>query len=330
MPGVSPIARATGPDVPPGWSFNPSDWLQRLPIIALAFVGLFVSRYLAAYQLGHTEMAWDPFFGRGTERIITSEVSQAWPVSDAGLGAVTYVLEILTGLLGDRRRWRTAPWVVILFGIMIVPLGAVSIFFIIIQPIVIGTWCTLCLVAAAAMLAQIPYSLDEMLASTQFLIERKRQGKSLLRVFLFGDTIDGDKAEWKDEFAAPARTVIREAFAGGGVSLPWTLAASMAIGVWLMCTRLIFGTDGAQADSDHLIGSLIITVSIAAVAEMARPLRFINALFGIALMGAPWILDGGSALADWAGVIAGLALIALSFRRGPVRSTYGSWDRYIV
>jgi uncharacterized membrane protein len=175
VPGVSPIARATGPDIPPGWSFNPSNWLQRLPIIALAFVGLFVSRYLAAYQLGHTDMAWDPFFDRGTERIITSEVSRAWPVSDAGLGAVTYVLEILTGLLGDRRRWRTLPWAVILFGIMIVPLGAVSIFFIIIQPIVIGTWCTLCLVAQATMLAQIPYSLDEMLASAQFLLARKRQ-----------------------------------------------------------------------------------------------------------------------------------------------------------
>jgi hypothetical protein len=98
-----------------------------------------------------------------------------------------------------------------------------------------------------------------------------------------------------------------------------------------MCTRLAFGTDGAQAASDHLIGSLVITVSIAAaVAEMARPLRLINALLGIALMGAPWMLEGGSPLADWAGVIAGLALIALSIRRGPVRNKYGSWDRYIV
>ena len=48
------------------------------------------------------------------------------------------------------------PWLVLLFGLMIVPLGVVSITFIVIQPILIGTWCTLCLIAAAAMLIQIP------------------------------------------------------------------------------------------------------------------------------------------------------------------------------
>lgn len=42
-----------GPVAPPGWSYNPSDWMQRGPIIALAFVGFFISRYLASYQLGH-------------------------------------------------------------------------------------------------------------------------------------------------------------------------------------------------------------------------------------------------------------------------------------
>src|SRR5688500_6720909 len=104
----------------------------------------------------------------------------------------------------------------------------------------------------------------------------------------------------------------------------------MALGVWLMCTRLIFGTEDAQAVSYHLLGSLIITISLSALAEMARPLRFINLLFGIALMGAPWMLDGGSPLADWAGVAAGFLLIALSIPRGPVRNRYGSWDRFVL
>ena len=36
------------------------------------------------------------FFGEGTARIITSHISEAWPVADAGLGAAVYVLEILT------------------------------------------------------------------------------------------------------------------------------------------------------------------------------------------------------------------------------------------
>ena len=329
LPGMGPMASRTGPDIPPGWDYSPSDWLQRLPIIALAFVGLYISRYLAAYQLGHTQQAWDPFFGEGTERIITSSVSEAWPVSDAGLGAVVYMLEILTGLLGGRNRWRTMPWLVLAFGVMIVPLGAVSIFFIVIQPIVIGTWCTLCLIAAAAMLLQIPYSFDELLATGQFLVARARKGKSLLRVFLFGDTAEGERMSPPREFAAPVRAVLREMLQGG-VGLPWTLVASTAIGAWLMCTRLIFGTSGAQADSDHLLGALIITVSISALAEVARPLRFVNIVLGVALMGAPWMLEGGSPLADWAGALAGAALIALSVPRGAVRSRYAGWNRFIV
>lgn len=328
LPGVAPIASLSGPDIPPGWSYSPSSWVQRLPIIALAFVGLLISRYLAASQLGHTAQAWDPFFGSGTERVIRSEVSAAWPISDAGLGAVTYMLEILTGLVGDSRRWRTMPWLVVVFGVMIVPLGAVSIFFIIIQPIVIGTWCTLCLIAAAAMLLQIPYSFDELVATGQFLVDRARRGKPVLRVFLFGDTTAGDRPVPRHEFARPAREVMRELFEGG-VTVPWSLAVSGAIGVWLMCTRIVFGTDGAQAASDHLLGSLVVTVSIAALAEVARPLRFLNAVLGVALIGAPWMLTGGTLLADWSGVLAGLALIALAVPRGPIRSRYGSWDRFV-
>lgn len=74
-----------------------------------------------------------------------------------------------------------------------------SLFFIIIRPIWIGTWCALCLVAAAAMLVQIPYSLDELVASTQFLLRRRRAGYSLLRVFLFGDTDEGNARDDPDE-----------------------------------------------------------------------------------------------------------------------------------
>lgn len=66
------------------------------------------------------------------------------------------MLEILTGIVGARRRWRTMPRLVLLFGLMIAPLGVVSITFIVIQPIVIGTWCSLCLIAAAAMLTKPP------------------------------------------------------------------------------------------------------------------------------------------------------------------------------
>ncbi|MGH8625926.1 MAG: dTDP-glucose 4,6-dehydratase, partial [Gammaproteobacteria bacterium] len=76
--------------------------------------------------------------------------------------------------------------------------------------------------------------------------------------------------------------------------------------------------------------ALVITVSIIALAEVARPVRFINALFGICLMGAPWMLEGGSPLADWAGVLAGLLLVVLSIPKGKVTHGYGGWSKYIV
>jgi nucleoside-diphosphate-sugar epimerase len=325
-PGISPAARTSGPDAPPGWDYSPSCWTNRIPIIALAFVGLFISRYLAAYQLGHIDAAWDPWFGDGSERIVTSSVSEAWPVADAGLGAAVYIIEIVTGIIGDKRRWRTMPWLVLLFGILIVPLGGVSVFFIIIQPIVIGTWCTLCLVGALAMLLQIPYSLDEILATLQFLKQRRRQGQPLGYLLLHGDTMEGGSADNTDNFAAPARVVMREMLLSG-ISVPWTLMLCTALGIALMCTRLLFDTSGLAAHNDHVVGALVVTCSIMAWGDVARPLRFINVGFGAWLLVAPSLFDGYTRLGGGAAVIAGLALIALAFPMGRIATHMGAWDR---
>lgn len=326
-PGVSPVARMTGPDTPPGWNANPSKMINRIPIIALALVGLFLSRYMAAFQLGHIDNVWDPFFGDGTARITTSKVSEVWPVSDAGLGATVYVLEIVTGIIGGERRWRTMPWIVLFFGILIVPLSAVSIFFIIIQPIVIGTWCTLCLIASSAMLLQIPYSFDEILATLQFMKDRRQKGKSLWHVLWHGDTMEDGNTDDSNNFDAPPMIVLRE-MVRSGILFRWTMVASVAIGIALMLTRLIFDTEGTAADSDHLIGSLVVTFSIMALSEVGLPLRFANILFGAWLIAAPWLLTGYSGLASAAEVIAGILLILLTLPLGPIRDHYGAWDRW--
>ena len=329
MPGMSMEGMMGAPDVPPGWAYTPSSWLQRMPIAVLAVVGLLISRYLTAYQLGHVDRAWDPFFGDGTMTIITSETSRAWPIADAGLGTVAYMMEFLMAVMGDKRRWRTMPWMVLAFFILVVPLGGVSIFFIIIQPIVIGTWCTLCLVAAAAMAVMIPYSLDEFVAMGQFMLASHRKGKPFWRTFWMGDAMEGGSEDTAKGFAGTAR----EMFAEGarGVTIPITLTLSIAIGIWLMFTRMTFGNSGAMANSDHLVGALVVTFAIIAWAEVARPVRFLNAVFGAWLIAAPWLLDGvGSTLAIWNGVVSGAALIALSIPRGPVRDFYAGWDRYIV
>lgn len=334
-PGVSAVASQTGPTIPPGWSYSPSSWFQRLPIILLAFIGFFISRYLCAYQLGHIEGVWEPFFAgslqdprNGTEEIITSSISKAWPVPDAGLGALVYALEILTGLIGSARRWRTMPWLVILFGVMIVPLGIVSIFFIIIQPILIGTWCTLCLIAAAAMLLQIPYSIDELVATGQFLYRRKKQGHSLLRVFFQGDTDEGKWEIIEDDFAQRPSKILKEMLEGG-MTLPWNLALCIPIGIWLMFTRLTLDAGTNMANADHLIGSLVLTVAITALAESARASRFFIIPLGAALLVTPFFYDTSIASLI-SSIFCGLLLIVFSLPRGAIHNRYGTWDRFII
>lgn len=332
-PGI--LARKPAPEVPPGWSFNPSAWTQRLPIILLAIVGLLFSRYLAAYQMGHLDSVWEPFFAgsvsdpqNGTEEIITSSVSEAWPVPDAALGAYTYMLEILTGIVGSRARWRTMPWLVLLFGLMIVPLGIVSIGFIIIQPIVIGTWSTLALIGAAAMLIQIPYSLDELAASLSFLNRRRKAGASLLRVILFGDGDEGSAmSEPHREFERRPGAILR-AMWGGAVALPWNLWLAGAIGLSFMFSRLTLGAEGSLANADHLLGALVVTVLAVAAAEVTRTARLLLVPLGLAIAATPFLFEATFAHIA-VSIVGGLAISTLAFRRGKINETYGSLDRLI-
>lgn len=334
MPGMSMAGMMGGPDVPPGWAYTPSSWLQRMPIGVLALIGFFISRILGAYQLGHIDTVWEPFFAgnrgmNGTEAIITSDASKAWPVADGALGDIVYMAELTMIWMGAKTRWRTMPWMVLALAFMILPLGGVSIYFIIIQPIVIGTWCTLCLIAALAMAVMIPYSLNEFVAMGQFMLGAHRKGKPFWRTFWTGDAMEGGSADTSKGLIGTTREQIGEATRG--VTYPWTLLLSIVLGVWLTFTRLSFDSAGAMANSDHLVGALVVTFSIMAFAEVGRAMRFINIPLGAWLIAAPWLLDGiASPLAVWNGVISGALLVGLAIPRGPVSNSYARWDRYVV
>jgi nucleoside-diphosphate-sugar epimerase/uncharacterized membrane protein len=335
QPGISRRALASSGDLPLGWTYSPSSYVQRIPIVALAFVGFFISRYLAAYQLGHVDSAWDPFFdgtagrGNGTETVITSAISRSFPIADAGFGAVAYALDILTGAIGDRRRWRTMPWLVLIFGLLIIPLGFVSVGFIIIQPPIIGALCTLCLAQAAVTIVLIPYSIDEVLATLQFLFQSRRAGRSFWATLLYG----GPALDEKQDRAADVGsfgTVVR-GFLSGGVTYPWTLVASVAIGIWLIAAPLLAISAPPLAWSDHIAGCLVITIAVTAMAEVARAARFLNIPIGLWLVASPLILPGADTAAIIGDIVAGLALILLSLPRGKLSGAhYGSWDRMIV
>jgi len=324
MPMAPGMSMEPGPDVPRGWSYNPSSWPQRAPIIALALVGFFLSRQMTAYQLGHIASITDPFFGLGTQRVLTSEVSRAFPIPDAGLGAVAYVIEFLMGFMGDKRRWRTMPWMVTFFGILVVPLGVVSITLIILQPLAVGDWCTPCLVAAAAMLVMIPFTLDEVVAMCQFLLQARREGQPFWRVFWLGGTL----RDARDAGSVRPDVVSAKAMAWG-VALPWNLLLSAGLGVWLMLTPSVLGSAAPAAHGNHVAGALIVTFAVMALADVGRAMRFVNIVFGAWMIAAPWLLAGATSASRWSDVIVGALVIFLSLKRGPVRERYGSWQRYI-
>lgn len=327
LPGRQ-LVEKPGPDVPPGWSYNPSSWLQRIPIIALGLVGFFIARYLATYQLGYRDTAWDPLFGDGTRRVLESDVSKAFPVSDAGLGAVTYLLEILVGSLGGAVRWRTMPWTVALFGLLVVPLGATSIVLVILQPVAVGAWCTLCLAAAVAMLLMVPLAVDEVVATGQFLARSRREGKPFWRTFWFGDTTTGEPGDRRSPpVSAPlGQTLPAMAW---GVTLPWTLLLSALAGAWVMVAPAVLGSEGWAANSNHLTGAIIVTLAAVALADVTRAARLLNVPLGLWVIATPWLLAGAAGPAAWSNALAGLAIVVLSLPRGRVRERYGGWETYI-
>ena len=168
---------------PPGWSKNPSEWRERIPIVALALVGAAIATYLALYQMDVFGTVWEPFFGNGSVTILNSSVSHILPIPDAALGAISYLLDAVTGVIGGRDRWRTMPWIVIVFGLAVGPLGAVSILLVILQPVMFDAFCTLCLISAVISVLMIAPAMDEFLASLQHLQREKRAGRSLWRSF---------------------------------------------------------------------------------------------------------------------------------------------------
>lgn len=322
---------AHGTTVPKGWSYNPSSWPQRWIMIAVGFVGYFVSRYLAAFQLGYIDFAWDPFFGDQTRQVLNSEMSHSFPISDAALGTAAYTFEFLMGFMGSPQRWRTMPWMVLVFGILVIPLGLVHIFLVISQPVVVGYWCTFCLMAAAVMLPMIPLAVDEVVAMGQFMVQAKRKGLNLWTAFWLGGDVEGEGDDDRSPELAELPASPREVFLASiwGMSFPWTLVVSALLGLGLMFVPALSGVSGPAANVDQVGGALILTVAVLAMGEPLRLVRYMNVLLGLGVAAAPWTLAGTSVTAGVAGAVIGLAVATLSLPCGRIRERYGLWQRFV-
>jgi len=322
-----------GASTPAGWSYNPSSWPQRWIMILTGFLGWVVSRYLAAYQLGYTTSAWDPFFHDSMARVLTSDMSESLPISDAGLGAIAYTFECLMGFMGSSSRWRTMPWMVTFFGILVIPLGLVHIFLVISQPVVVGAWCTFCLLAAAIMLPMIPLEVDEVVAMGQYLARARKRGESFWKVFWKGgaekESPSESSHEAPDLMSLPEQTTDVLKASVWGMTVPWNLFVTLVLGVWLVFSPAFWSPDLLTQKVTQVSGLLAITFSVLAMGEVIRSCRFFNVLIGLAfsvfaiIETNPWPFAAHN-------VIFGLLISVFSIPKGPITQRYGTWERFIV
>lgn len=325
IPGIPGKIEEEGNEIPPGWSHNPSSWLQRIPVIKLAIFGMFISRYLACYQLGYIDHVFDPVFGGESVKVLTSSVAKYFPVPDAGLGCFAYTLEALLGLKGGPARWRTMPWMVVSFVMLVVPLGIISIMLVVMQPLIVGAWCFLCLCTAFAMMIMIVYAVDELFAVFQFLHLSTKAGNGFWKTFFHGGDIEGTKD-------APQLTISQAQIfelkreGAKGITFSWTLLLSAALGGFTMLFPYLFFTKGMIEHVDHLVGALIVVVSILSFAEIIRALRFLNMALACLLIVFSLVYMTNITLH----LIVSISLIVLSIRKGKIKGSYGALDKIII
>jgi hypothetical protein len=271
-----------------------------------------ISRYLAAYQLGFIDSVWEPFFNPCAEAVLTSKISQLFPVSDAGLGAMAYSLEFLFACQGSERRWRTTPWMSVLSGIFIVPVSFVSVMLIISQPIGVGAWCTLCLSTAFFALMTVPLGIDELILTLQYL--KRSKEKPFWKLFFQGGDCPHAKEDHRSPVGSdPLRKVLNASF--WGLTFPKTLLVSIFVGIALMLTPWLFEiTDPLIRDGDYILGPLSIVISVAALSELIRYVRWGNLLIGVILV-MTLLVHGFS----WIHFILALLLALLAVPRGTIR-----------
>ncbi len=300
-------------EVPPGWSFNPSDWKARRITVFLALIAWFAARYLAFYQLGYVSTVYDPFFGQGSIQVISSPLAKGFPVSDAGLGAFGYSMEFLLGVIGSSRRWKTMPWVTAFFGLMVIPAGMISIVLIILQPVLVGAWCGVCLIIALCMLVMILLTIPEMAATLQLLKRAKARG-CMWQVFWQGDSSSAGHQE---------KPVYRSATSGLGFTLPWNLLLLIGLGVWMICSPSIFYTQHPASDSNFIAGPMLCAFSMISCSEVLRNLRWVNVLIACGLALSPFLFNGFMGLDMANQWIAAALIVGLTIPKGKRHERYG-------
>lgn len=142
-------------------------------------IAAFIALYLGLYQWRIISTIWDPIFGNSSMKVLDSDVShditRIIRIPDAMLGVFAYLSDAVFALAGSERRWQDRPWLVILFGIDVIPLGMVSITLVLLQGFAVKYWCFLCLITATISVTLIFLAYNEVITSCIYLLEIKKR-----------------------------------------------------------------------------------------------------------------------------------------------------------
>jgi hypothetical protein len=156
------------------------------------------------------------------------------------------------------------PWIVMVFGIAVGPLGATSVLLVIAQPVLYHSWCTLCLASAVISVAMIGPAVDEVLPASS--------------------TCAG--------CGGPAA---RSGGRSGGWAEMWPRLLTVAVGIWLMAAPAVLGYAGTPATSDRIAGPVVAAIGIVAASTVTRGLRWANLAPGLWLVAGPALLGSPAA-----------------------------------
>ncbi len=297
--------------IPPGWTANPSALRRRQILAVLATIGMLTAGYLALYQIGVVSTVWEPFFGHGSKTILNSGLSRAIPVPDAFLGAAAYFSDALLALVGREDRWWSNPWFVLANGATSIGLGLAATVLLIIQPLVYGNYCTLCIFSAFISINLVGPMMAETLAALQYLGRKYTEPTSRQK------EQDVEKPGRSDYPSA------RNQHEAEGLRLRHLIGAG--IGLWLMASPAVIGFAGYARADMRLVGPIVFVLSILSVWPATRWFSRLNAFAGLWLMIGSILLQAPHLLV-FSNIMVGAVLVAISiFPGNAAPQTNGGW-----
>lgn len=99
--------------------------------------------------------------------------------------------------------------------------------------------------------------------------------------------------------------------------------AVILLGLWLMASPDVMDYEGPERLNNHIVGPLVVSMGIIALAETTRAVRWVNVVLGCWLVLAPMLLRYEPLHIGVRSALLGIAIAGLSWSPGERRSLQG-------